>query len=209
MNYLQVRTRTQYLRGEEDTYGDTVINDHIQYAILDILNEYPFSWDITSANLTLSSGIASLPSTYNPKWKIKDARITVSSTQDDHVFTEINIDDRDKYSSSDYVYWITYSAGTFTFNTPVQTGTVAIYYYYNPAAMSGDSDACIVPDGEAVAYLAASKMYVGDERNIEMKEDYKKEAKDRVQSMWIADNMFGPTITEGSVLDYNSQLTGG
>jgi len=194
MTYLELRTRTQYLRGEEDTAGETVINSHIQYAILDILNRYPFSW--ANAEDTISDG-DTLPTDINRKWGV------VVKNSDGVEFTEILPSDQDS-NSSDYVFWL--SGGKFYTHS---SDTLKIFYNYIPTALSGDSDVCIIPDGEAVAYLAASKMYIGDERNKELKDDYKKESNDRVMLMIQADSIYGPLVTERSVLDYNSQITGG
>lgn len=198
MNYLDLRTRTQYLRGEEDTAGETVINNHIKYAILDIVNKHPFSWCRTI--LTTQSTNTNLPATYNPKWGV-----LVNDTEVE--WTQIAPEESFKYADGDHVYWITYESSAYKLNAP-STETVTITYYAIPTALSLDADVCVVPDGEAVAYLAASKMYVGDERNIELKEDYKKEANDRILSMIQADSLYGPVVIEKSVLDYNIQITG-
>jgi len=198
LNYLSLRTRTQYLRGEEDVAGDTVINSHIQYAILDILNKYPFSWAKTTVS---QASNANLPTNINPKWGI-------SVNDGDIEWTQINPEHSFQYSGSEMVYWITYVSDRFYLNTPTTT-TLNITYSLNPTSLSADIDVCIVPDGEAVAYLAAAKMYIGDERNAELKGDYEQESDKRVQSLIQSDAMFGPILTEGSVLDYNSQIMEG
>jgi hypothetical protein len=198
MTYLQLRTRTQYLRGEEDVAGDTVINSHIQYAILDILNKFPFSW--SKVVLTTQSTNTNLPSTYNPKWGI-----SVNDTEGE--WTQIFPEQSFLYKDGDHVYWITYESSAYKLNAP-STETVTITYHTIPTALSGDSDVCIIPDGEAVAYLAAAKMYIGDERNAELKADYLKESTDRVTSLIQADSLYGPDLTQGSILDYNNQITG-
>ena len=207
MDYQTIRKRTAYLRGETDyttSTANTVINDHINYEIKEICNQFPFSWNLTSADLTLSSGVATMPTDYNPKWRIYDARIVGSNKMDDTKFSEIPIENRDDYQNTS-VYWMTYdtTAETYIFNTPTQSGTVTIYYYFIPADLSADADVCLVPDGEAVAYGAASKMYIGDERNIELKKDYGMEAQRRIQALWSGDNMFAPTYLERSVAGDN------
>lgn len=194
MNYLGLRTRTAYLRGEEDTGTEDVIDSHIQSAILDICNEYPFSW--SSDDDTIADG-DDLPTAINRKWGV------VIIDSEGNRLTEIS--PTDQYSTdSTMVYWL--SGGKFYTHS---TETLYIFFYYLPTALSGDSDECLVPDAEAVAYLAAAKMYIGDERNAELKADYEKEASKRIDSMKIADQMYGPQLVEGSVLDYNSQITGG
>lgn len=208
--YLQIRKRTQYLRGETDTAGDTVINDHIQAAVRDILNTYPFSWNITATNLTLSSGTADFPADYNPKWDI-DARISNSSVADDNIFNQITIRDRDAFDTSSYAFWRTYNTSTsrHAFNTKIQSGTVTLYYHFWPTDLSADADVCIIPDWEAVAYLAAAKMFVGDERNVQLKADYEQEASSRIQALYQADMTFGPMDKVMSPVSFNPELTGG
>jgi hypothetical protein len=212
MTFANLQERFLYLIGESDTTSITDIHkSHINASIRDICNIYPFSWNLKTADLTLSSGTASLPSDYNPIWHIRDARVTGSSTGDDSVYTEIPIEERDNYDSDAYVYWITQSTttGTFTFNTPTQTGTVTIYYYVIQADLSADADVCIVPDGEAVAYLAASKNWIGDERNQQLKTDYQQEALSRIQMMQSKDLAYGGNYPVRSIVSSNPSLTGG
>ena len=39
------------------------------------------------------------------------------------------------------------------------------YYYHTPSELSADADVCIVPDPQAVVYLAVSKWWLGKERD--------------------------------------------
>ena len=203
--FLSIQTR--FLALVDESAITATHKSHINYAIKDIINAFPFSWDLTTASLTLAAGTANLPSTYNPKWRIYDARITASSTSDDSIFTEIDPKDRDSYGSTDYVYWITNNAGTFVFNTPVQTGTVTIYYYTLPTDLSGDNDVCVVPDAEAVALMAASKHFLGEDQDPNLKDMYEKESGGRVQAMYSQDLNFGPKVYESSKVSQNSSLT--
>jgi hypothetical protein len=205
MTFLQIQTR--FLALVDESAITSTHKSHINYAIKDIINAFPFSWDLTSTDLTLAAGTSNLPSTYNPKWRIYDARITASSTSDDNIFTEIDPKDRDRYGSSDYVYWITNNAGTFVFNTPTQTGTVTIYYYTLPTDLSGDSDACVVPDAEAVALMAASKHFLGEDQDDKLREMYQKEAGSRIKEMYSQDLNFGPKVYESSIVSSNDSLT--
>lgn len=209
--YVQARKRTQYLRGETDftvSSANTVIDDHILFSIRDIVNAFPFSWNIKTSTITLLAGAAAMPVDYNPQWKIHDARIVSSLVGGDSVFTECPIPDRNKYQSGDFRYYLTYNTTTnlWTFNSPTQTGTVTIFYWFIPADPSADSDVILVPDGEAVAYLAASKMWIGDERNTSLKQVYEQDASKRIQAMWENDLSFGPIYSEGTVIDANYLL---
>jgi len=67
-------------------------------------------------------------------------------------------------------------------------------------------EVCLVPDGEAVAYLAAAKMWIGDERNQALKADYEQEATARISQMYTQDINNGPTFYPRSLVADNSQL---
>lgn len=207
--YSQLKTRYQNLIGEGGTDPSTESESHINYAIKDICNAFPFSWNITSADLTLSSGVANLPTDYNQKWKIFDARVENSNNYNDNVFTQINISDRDKYAEGDYVYWITYNTttGRYVFNSKTQTGTVKVYYYFIPTDLSGANDVCVVPDIEAVAYLAASKNWIADERNTGLKNVYEQEASSRIQALYSQDLNFSEIDFENSKISDNRYIT--
>lgn len=205
----QIQTRYAYLIGESSTTNLTAVDtSHINAAVKDICNRYPFSWNLTTETLTLSSGTSNLATNYNPDWHLNDARISNTGTGNDNVFTEITVAERDSYSSDDYVYWITFNTSTerYIFNSQTQSGSVVTYYQFIPTDLSTGAQVCIVPDGEAVAYLAASKNWIGDERNITLKQEYEQEAEKRIASMIQRDVGFGPALRMGSIVDSNAQL---
>lgn len=216
--YLQLRKRTQYLRGESDysvSSSNTVINDHILFAIRDVISAYPFSWNratTTGSIATLTSGNYgfALPANYFANWHIEDTRVVSGSQGGDSIYTEIPIEDRNMYGNLSYGYWISYNTTTslYEFNTTSTSGTITYTYHFVPADLSADGDTCIVPDGEAVALLAAAKMWVGDERNLQLKTDYLKDASSRISAMYSNDLTFGPTYSEGVPTDLQAQLLG-
>lgn len=213
--YNDIKKRVAYLRGETNytTAGDdaTIIADHINFTIEDIVNRHPFSWNQTYDDLTLVAGVATMPTDYNPHWPVQDARIEGSSDDDDDIFTIIDPNDRDNYSSDEYAAWITRDSttGDYTFNSKTLTGTVRVYYYFIPTALSAADDPCIVPDAEAVAYLATSKFLMGEDltpQAIQMKKDFQEEGLARIDAMAAQDIGWGPQMTQGSVLDSNANL---
>ena len=177
------------LIGDSDGTIDDFGKRNINLAIKDILNRYNFSWSLATDDLTLSSGTADLPSDYNQTWGFADARIVVSGDGGDHAFTKINIADRDSYSSDNYVYWITYSTtgDKYVFNSKTLTGTVTVYYSTLPADLVNTTDPTIIPDTEAVCYLAASKNWVGSERDIELEREYKNVSDQLITAMYLRD----------------------
>ena len=206
--WLKIKSRVAALMGESSTTSD--LQSHLNAAVQDICNSYNFSWDVKTTTGTLTAGVFNLATDFNPQWGLLDARIVASSDNDDNIFKQIDISDRDSYSSGDYVYWITYDTSNkvHVFNSLTQTGTVTYYYQFSPADMSADADVCVVPDGEAVAYLGASKMWIGDERNAQLKEDYEQEAAGRIRAMYIHDLAFGARLSLPSPVVDNPVLRG-
>jgi hypothetical protein len=219
MTFSNIQKRCYYLRGEFDytTASDdlTTIKDHANAAVQDVVNMYPFSWNRKTEDLTLSSGTATIANTandYNSKWHLADARIANASAEgNDVIFHEIPLERRDDVNILENVYWLTYNTTTsrYIFNTLTDSGTVTIYYYFFPADMSSGSDICIVPDGEAVALLAAAKMYRGDERNLKLKQDYENEGMARIKELYTADQNYGPLEGSGTPTDLMSSLREG
>lgn len=206
--FSDIRQRTNYLLGDETATTSSTLDSSINATVNDIIQVYPFSWDLTSTTGSLTAGAFSLATNYIPKWRLYDVRITVSSTNDDHIFNEIDPRDRDQYDSTRYVYWITSTAaGVYTFNTPVQAGTVTYFYYYFPSPMTAASDACLVTDVEAVALLTASKHWINDERNQALSHDYEDKGKARVDNLYAQDLNFGPGFNQDSVVALNRGLT--
>lgn len=210
--FSTIRQRVNYLIGDTSNTTSAIIDSHINSAIADICNIYPFSWNLTKTTGTVS-GIGpeysfNLASDYNPQWHLHDSRIIQGSTGDDYIFEEIVIPDRDLFSTQTYKYWITYDTTNlvYVFNTKESSGTVTYYYYFKPATLSSGTDRTIVPDTEAICYLAASKNWLTDERNQSLMQLYKQEAASRIQSMWQKDNSFGAMPVESSVIDSNAYL---
>ena len=203
--YATIKQRVQDLIGQPSGTISAFNVRNINNAVNDILNRYPFSWNLKTSDLTLATGTADMPSDWNPKWGLNDARIVASGTDNDNAFTLISIYDRDKYSSDDYVYWLTVDVANnkTIFNTHTQSGTVTIYYNFVPADMSSDSDVCVVPDTEAVSYLAASKNWIGSERDVELKREYEQMAKQYVDALYFRDLQNSAEHSLTSLAEYN------
>lgn len=203
--FSTLQQRYQDLLGDSDGTIDNFGKRNINAAISDIVNRYPFSWNVASTTLTLSSGTADMPNNFNPRWGLMDARIVVSDDNNDTVFTQVPIYERDKYSSDDYVFWITpdISGDKYVFNTKTQTGTVTIYYYYVPTELSSDSDKCAVPDTEAVSYLAASKNWIGAERDEALEAKYREIADRHINALYLRDLQQSADIEIQTLSAYN------
>lgn len=207
-----LRQRVNYLIGDTSATTSGIIDSHINAAIRDIVNSYPFSWNITSATGSLATSGSyyafNLAADYNPKWHLADARIVNSGVANDYIFTEVVQQDIDLYPLQTYKYWLGYDTTNkvYVFTTPESSGSVVYRYNFLPATLGSGTDTCIIPDTEAVCYLAASKNWLTDERNEQLTLLYKQEASSRIQSMWQTDNAYGPVPVEGSIIDDNPYL---
>jgi hypothetical protein len=193
------------LIGDSDGTIDAFGTRNINLAIKEILNKYNFSWAIATTTITLAAGVADLPNDYNPTWGVLDARIVASSDNDDTVFTKINFVDRDSYSSGDYVCWTSYSptGDKYVFNSITQTGTVTIYYATIPDDLSLAASKTIVPEVEPICYLAASKNWIGSERDVDLAKEYKQIADQLITAMYLRDIQDTELPFAGSVSFYN------
>ena len=203
--YADVSQRVMDLIGQPSGTINAFNIRNINNAVRDILNKYPFSWNLKTADLTVTSGTADLPADWNPKWGIIGARITGTAQLDDKQFTQISIYDRDNYSADEYVYWLTVDVANnkTIFNTISDDCTVTIYYNFIPSDMSAAADVCVVPDIEAVSYLAASKNWVGSERDVELKREYEQMAKQYIDALYFRDLQSGPDEVFTSLAAYN------
>jgi|GEM_PF-5069261 len=201
--FLELQTRYLDLIGDSGGTIDAFEKRNINAAIHDILNRYNWSWALRTTTITLASGVADLPDDFNPVWGLLDARI-----DEDSIFTIVPIPSRDLYASDNYVAWITYDATTdkYKFNSNTQSGTVTIFYYTAYADggasandLSADGDQTIIPDAEAVSTLAASKHWIGAERDNELKGIYQQDAERLITAMYIRDLNQGAFVTESAI----------
>lgn len=184
------------LIGDSDGTIDSFGTRNINAAINDIINRFQFYWNIADTTITTSNGVANLPTDYNPIWGIFDARSDV-------IYTQISLTERDNYSEGDAVYWITYDTANnvYVFNS-LKDETITIAYNFIPTDLTNASDVCVVPDIEAVSYLAASKNWIGAERDTELKREYEQEADKYIQAMWFRDQANGPVHYLGTLTEY-------
>jgi len=184
----QIQLRYQMLVGQPSGVIDAFGTSNINAAIRDILNKYRFSWNQKEATLSVVTGVATLPTDYNPQWHL-EAAFQADDPTNLIPLTEIQKTDINLYNSTDPVYFIEYdtTTDTYIFNTLLYDCDVTIYYNFIPTDLSGATDKCFIPDLEAVSYLAASKKWVGAERDTELKQVYQQEAERLITAMYIHD----------------------
>lgn len=207
--YVQIRLRTAYLRGETDystSSNNTIINSDVNASVTEACNAFNYTWTQSLVPLSFdATGTLTLPSDYNPRWHIPDMRLADGSGQ---TFQEIPLADRDLWSSNQYKYWILYDnvAKVYKAFSKTVSAAVSVVYHFYPTDMTTDSDVCVIPDTEAVAYLAASKNWLSDERNQALKADFEGEAQTRLKALYATDLAFGAADAVGNPVDSNFQL---
>lgn len=182
--YEDVKHKYMDLVGQPDGTIDARGTRNIRDGVKGVLNKYKFSWNKTTATISLVAGVATLPTDYNPVHNLDDARI-----DDDNVFTKIEPSDRSNYTEDSLVYWITFdkTTNTYIFNSLTQTGNIDIIYWFIPDAMTADADVCVIPDIDAIGYEAASRHWIGAERDVELKREYEQEANKYILALYVQD----------------------
>jgi len=174
------------------TLRDNAINDAINQAC----HENRWSWLLTTTSTALSSGIFGLPADYNPQMGLETAYIAVAGTDNDHIMGRVSVKDLDSYSTSDYVYWLTYNTSTdrYQFNSNQTSGTVVFYYFRVPTELSG-SQVCAIPDPQAVVYLAVAKYWLASERDEDNYDRFYQKYLERLDKMKSNDRANNTTRT--------------
>jgi hypothetical protein len=195
--YADLKQRYLDLVGQPTGTIDDFGKRNIAQAIKDIVNKYAFSWNLTSSALSYAQP-ADLPSNYNPTWHVFGA-VDESNNQ----YYEIRPDESSNFTSSDYVYWLTYNTTTHLYqvNTLHQYTTLTVYYYFIPTPLSIDADVSLIPDDEAVSYLAASKNWIGAERDPNLTDVYEQEAAKLITAMYVRDMENQPVMAVSSLFN--------
>lgn len=196
--FLQLKNATANQLGKSDggtanTIRDNHINDVVRN---EIANVFPFSWlRKTNSSISInSSGQADLPSDYNPNHKIYDLRRVVSGTYSDDLYTEVPQEAFDTYGAGSLRYFIDFNTGTnlYRLNSTEPSVTLKVTYYHTPAAMTADADVCVVPDQDAVAYLAAARYWLSSERDETNHDRFKALGNQRLQQLVLDDKKARP-----------------
>lgn len=107
-------TTIAYLMGERTVNATTSPSraDFLQKTLNELYESYPWKFARTTATLSISGGIATLPTTFDNSHIARVRYLNSSGTQ--NVLNEIDPDDQDKVVDGDLAYWIT-SQGDGTF----------------------------------------------------------------------------------------------
>jgi hypothetical protein len=173
-----------------ETLRDNAIND----ACRQIYHDGRFSWLLKkNAALAVSSGVANLPADFSEDLGFESVFEPTSGQANDKVYLRVSPLDSDLYSTADYVYWVTWDATNkvFVLNTN-QTGsqTLTIWYYAQPAAMSGSSDTTPIPDAWAVVDLATAIWWLASERDEDNYDRFYAKYLERLEKMKANDRVY-------------------
>lgn len=100
-----ILTSLAYLMGERSVNSTTSgpRADFVQNALVDAYRAYPWRFARATATLSISSGLATLPTNYDDH-NIRNAKFVSGGTDID--LDEIDMDDRDEVTDGDRAYWI-------------------------------------------------------------------------------------------------------
>lgn len=130
-----VRNDITYLLGNETQISPwpTSYDNFIQKALQRITRYTDFDFGQTTATISLTSGVGSLPTNARQSPEL-DVREVVDGFDNDNVFTPVPYQDKDQYGTGDYRYWLTTdSTGVQTINTTEPT-VAAVTARYSLAA---------------------------------------------------------------------------
>jgi|SRR6185369_2462380 len=207
--YLQLKTKTANVLGRNDGGTANAIRDNIINSVIqdEIANSFPYSWNRkTNASISIdSNGQSDLPSDYNPTHKLYDVREVASGTANDVIYREQPRELFDSLSIATGGYFIDYNTNTnvYRINTSVPSKTLQIIYYYIPATLTADADICVVPNADAVVYLAAASFWLSAERDETNHDRFKQLGLQKVAEMIQRDKKAQPRVRRGSMFGAN------
>ena len=177
---------------------------HINAVIQEIVGNYPFSWNVKNTTLTLSSYKQTLPVDYFPGWPMEYVAVPATTSSAAIVFTQIPVSEIVNYTTDDTsspVFWISYDSvnDIYTLNSNITGVTLTVYYHYSIPTLVNLTDACPITDPELVAYGAAAKNWIGDERNVQLQQNYAQVYNNGVKALWIADLQNNVDYTVGGI----------
>lgn len=161
-NYV-ARQRNNSDGATPDATRDGLINE----AFKEVYNARRWTWLEKKATLTITSGEANLPADFNKLYDpIKiwsyDAQDTTSKID----FKQVSIDDLNSYTSDGNIFALDTENGKLLFKTLETTVFMLYTSEFTDYAMDGsnDSDTLLIPNYDAVKYLALSMYWMSQER---------------------------------------------
>lgn len=147
-------TTLAYLMGERTVNATTSTSrgDFLQKTLEEAYSAYPWRFARTTATLSISSGIVTLPTDFDNGHPARVQYVNSQSSQ--LVLNQIDPDDRDKVNDGDLAYWITaLSSGRFILNTKDTNPTTleVSYQVVAPTLDSGDTVGTPYPSGMTLA----------------------------------------------------------
>jgi hypothetical protein len=146
-----------------DSTRDGLINE----AFKEVYNARRWTWLKKKATLTISSNEASMPVDYNKLYEpIEIWNYDSTDTTAKNAFTQVDISDLSSYASDANVYAIDHENSKILFKT-LETSVFMNYTsQFTDYALDGtqDSSVLLIPNYDAVKYLALSMYWMSQER---------------------------------------------
>jgi hypothetical protein len=160
-----------YLLGERTTPSTGVDNrkQFIQDTLNEVYRAYPWPFASVRTTLTLASGIATLPSTFDYSHKLE---AYFQNGTDQVSFEEIIEDDQSGYVDGDYKYWITnQSDGTYLLHTKDTTPTTLNVSFQTVVPTINASISTPFNDSSAIAIGARRYVKLSQDPNADIGQD--------------------------------------
>jgi hypothetical protein len=170
-----IQTTLAYLMGERTVNSTTATAraDFIQKTLEECYSAYPWRFATTNATLAISSGIATLPSSFDVSSPLYASYFDSTSSEID--LDEIDPADKDKVNDGDRKFWLTaQSDGTFLLNTKDSiSSTVVRYQQLPPTLDSNDTVGTPYPNGMTLALGARRYVKLGQNPDADISQDQK------------------------------------
>lgn len=165
-------TTLAYLNGERavNTTTSAPRTDFLQKTLEECYQAYPWRFARATATLTISSGIATLPTNFDLSQPVNASYYSDTSTE--LALEEIDISDKSRASDGDLKFWISsLGDGTLLFNTKDTAVTQPIIIYQTTAPILSASVGTPYPSARTLALGARRYVKLGQNPDADISQD--------------------------------------
>lgn len=168
-------TTLAYLMGERSVSSSTTAQrtDFIQKTLEEAYGAYPWRFNTANATLSISSGIATLPTDFDINHQMYASYFSDTVTELD--LDEIDPADKEQISDGDNKFWLTaQSDGSFLLNTKDSISSVVVRYQKTPPVLdSAGTIGSPYPNGMTIAMGARRYVKLGQNPDADISQDQK------------------------------------
>ncbi len=200
INRTNIMTDLSYLLGEQTvpTSGVSDREAFIQRTVEEVYRSYAFPQTFETATVSLTSGVATIASTYYPNGPL-DVRVVNSGSHADYLFDEIPYDERDDYDQGQYKYWVTGDETHAVINSNDGDSTLTLRYQSKPAEVNASIS---IPFDDSMVFALGALRYVrigeNPEADITQEEDNFQVKLDQMIAQYVRNSARGRRKTLSS-----------